>query len=158
MLRDCDSCCSSCIGSADGAEAPPCSPRKHTNRSARGQAYLHLSPPAKEMAPHLQKGTMCVGMRVKCALQPCAVNMTAHGIFTAFLSGGRNAPRSTSHYPLFIKVLQHFRGEQAEHAPSPVLVSEPCRCPEQSYWEHTGILRLQISASVPFGGGTYWPF
>lgn len=69
------------------------------------------------------------------------------------LSVSRNAPRSTSHCPLLSKMLQHFRGEQ-EHATSPVLVVVMCWFPEQSYWEHTGILKSQISASVPFGGGT----
>lgn len=127
--------------------------RTHVNISVRGQAHLHFSLPAEEMALHFQKGLTHVGMHVKCALQSYG---SPSGWDFYNLSFSRNDPRSTSHCLLFSKMLQHFRSEQAEHATSPVLVVVMCWCPEQSYWEHTGILGLQISASVSFGGGTYF--
>lgn len=87
MLRDRDSWCYSWIGRVDRPGMPPCSlslTHAHTNRSVRGQTYLHFSLPAEEMALHFQKELMRVGMHVKCALQPYAINMTVHGIFTTF--------------------------------------------------------------------------
>lgn len=61
-----------------------CRPALSLSHTAHTNRYLHFSLPAEEMALHFQKELMRVGMHVKCALQPYTVNMTVHGIFTAF--------------------------------------------------------------------------
>ena len=97
-------------------------------------------------------------MHVKCAVRPCAINMTMHGIFTTFSFQLAEMFTAAPLTVLFWKVPQHFRSEQAEHAPRPVLLAVTHCCPEQANWECTVILRVQISATVPLGGGTYQHF
>lgn len=90
MLLDCDSWCYSWIGRVDRPDrhaALLALSLTHTHihkQICQRQTYLHFVLPAEEMALHFQKELVHAGMPVKCALQPYAINVTVHGIFTTF--------------------------------------------------------------------------